>query len=323
MSENHEKIYTIYDRVIKRCLSLSEKTTVGLINGLYGKNYPVDSKVFYNWTEHHDEDLRRTLADTIITIVNGDRAESYHIEAQMTKDEGIVMRVIEYGFGHALKNRREAQVLRFPAPLVLYLYENGDIPLIQELTIDFGDQGSFCYQVPTVNYLSMTVEELNQKKLIVLIPFQLLRLRKEIERARTPENLEALKNLVQHDIIESIKANEDAGNITKSDGRRLKQMTLQLFRHIYARYEEMEKAGVSQMVEDALILDIDIIEHEHELKMKKLAQEKEEEKRLAIERKDSELQQKEQIIKKLVEQLKSNGHTPEEISQLIHTGDDN
>jgi len=49
------------------------------------------------------------------------------------------------------------------------------------------------------------MEELEKRKLIVLLPFQLLRLRKAIEKARTPENITALKKLICHDIINSIK----------------------------------------------------------------------------------------------------------------------
>lgn len=141
------------------------------------------------------------------------------------------------------------------------------------MTIDFGSQGTFLYQVSTFKYLDKSLEELNRRKLIVLIPFQLLRLRKTIEKERTPENLDALKNLITHDIIGSITENERAGNITKSETRKLKRMTLQLYHHIYDKYGEMEEAGVNSMVEEALILDIDIIEQEHKKELEAKEQE--------------------------------------------------
>lgn len=113
-----KKIHTIYDRIGKRCISLSKRSKVQLINGLYDKHYPEDSEVDYNWTEHHDDDLRKTLADTIVTINHSD---SYHIEMQMTVEEDIVLRVFEYGFGHAMKVRDGAYRLRFSSPMILYL----------------------------------------------------------------------------------------------------------------------------------------------------------------------------------------------------------
>ena len=78
------EIYQIYDKAFKRILTLSEKTVINLINGLFDTDYPIDSKITYNWTEHEDKDLKRTLADSILTI-NG--KDSYHIEAQMTEAE--------------------------------------------------------------------------------------------------------------------------------------------------------------------------------------------------------------------------------------------
>lgn len=274
-----EQLHTIYDRIGKRCLSLSQKTTVQLINGLYGTEYPEDSTVDYHWTEHEGEDLKRTLADTIITI---NHAYSYHMELQMTKDQEIVLRVFEYGYRHALTRRDTEMALDFPEPMVLYLYDAGNVSEEEELLIRFGSQGEFRYRVPVFKYLSIPTEELNRRKLIVLIPFQLLRLRREIERKRTPKNIEALKRLIRHDIIDSIKDNEEAGNISSSDARKLRQMTLMLYRHIYQKYDELEKEGVNAMAEEGLILDIDVIELEHKRELQKVIQEKEQEKNLAI-----------------------------------------
>jgi len=261
------EVHTIYDRAAKRCLSLSKETTIMLINGLYGKEYPLDSEVEYHWTEHHDNDLKKTLADTIIRIAHMDR---YHIEIQMYPDEDIVLRVFEYGFGNALVNRDGKEILVFPKPKILYLYEDGGVPDVQELTIDFGMGELYTYRVPVVKYLKMDMEEVNRKKLIVLLPFQLLRLRKAIEKERTEENMEQLKNLICHDIIKTVEMNVSAGNITASVGRKLKRITLQLYRHIYERYDEMERAGVNQFVEEALILDIDVIEAEQLKKLSEL-----------------------------------------------------
>ena len=85
-----KQFHTIFDRVAKRCLSLSPKTTIQLINGLYGTNYPLDSPVEYNWTEHTSDDLRRTLADTIITVGT---VKSYHVEFQMSEDGDLILRI--------------------------------------------------------------------------------------------------------------------------------------------------------------------------------------------------------------------------------------
>ena len=74
-----EQIYQIFDKIFKKILTLSATAVINLINGLFGTNYPKDSTITYNWTEFQDDELRRTLADTILTINDW---YSYHIEAQ-------------------------------------------------------------------------------------------------------------------------------------------------------------------------------------------------------------------------------------------------
>ena len=254
-----ETYHDIYDRIAKRCLTLSNRAIVQFINGVYGVNHDLDSRVTYNWTEHVDEELKRTLADTIITI---NHAYSYHIEFQIDTDGSIIFRMLDYGFHHAIKNHTGSDVLEFPEPVVIYLYEGQSLPDERRLTIRFGSQGTFEYSVPVIKYLTLSEEELDKKKMIILIPFQLLKLRREFEKARTPENLEALKRLVSHDIIESISINLKAGNITPVDAQRLGQLTQALFHHIYDRYPEVAEEGVDDEVDDALILEIDIVEQE-------------------------------------------------------------
>ena len=118
------QIHDIYDRVAKRCFSLSPRCTVQLINGLYGTDYPQDSSVIYNWTENEDDKLKRTLADTIVTI-NG---RGFHVEFQMTKDGDLNLRVFEYGAHYAVSNYDGNGKMDFPEPLIVYLYDENSYP---------------------------------------------------------------------------------------------------------------------------------------------------------------------------------------------------
>ena len=94
-------VYHIYDKLFKKILTLSSVAVVNLINGLFDTDYPTDSTITYNWTEFEKEDMRKILADTILTI-NG--CHSYHMEAQMEEDETIILcrsnkRAIKYNLG--------------------------------------------------------------------------------------------------------------------------------------------------------------------------------------------------------------------------------
>lgn len=71
------------------------------------------------------------------------------------------------------------------------------------------------------------------------------------------------------------------------------------YEHIYSHYEEMEKEGLNDMTDESLMLDIDIIEKEHEEEIKRIVAEKDAELTL----KDAELISKDAEIARLKKQL--------------------
>ena len=253
-----KEIHQIYDKAFKRILTLSDKAVINLINGLFGTDYPTNSKITYNWTEHEDKELKRTLSDSILTI-NG--RDIYHMEAQMTEDEEIVFRVFEYGFGHAYKNRTVisgGEQMIFPRPCIIYLDEGKKdrIPDEYMLVLKFENQGEFSYKVPVFKLQSISMQELNDKKLIALLPFLLLKLRKRMEKIRSKENMEELQNLVMNDIIGAIHKNEELGNLSRSDALDLIDLTTRLYMKIYSKYKEMEDFTM-RMVDQSLELASD------------------------------------------------------------------
>ena len=301
-----KEIHQIYDKAFKRILTLSDKSVINLINGLFGTDYPTNSKITYNWTEHEDKDLKKTLSDSILTI-NG--RDSYHIEAQMTEDEEIVFRVFEYGFGHAYKNRiieSGGESMVFPQPCIIYLDEgkNDKLPDEYTLTLQFKEQGEFIYKVPIVKLQNISLHELNDKKLIVLLPFLLLKLRKKVDKIRSKESMNELQKLVMDDIIESINKNVEIGNISSTDAFDLKALTTMLYMKIYSKYEELEDFTM-RLYDQSLELPSDkyektVEELENEVKeMKDVIEAKDESLRM----KDVHIKEQEQIIKELKRQL--------------------
>jgi hypothetical protein len=138
--------------------------------------------------------------------------------------------------------------------------------------------------------LETSLEDLNHKKMIILIPFQLLRLRDKLSKKRSKDNLEELKSLIQNDIIGSIEDNLAIGNITMADAIKLKRLTHQLYDHIYSHYEEMEE--INMLSDQSLMFDIDYMEERHE---KEIAQ--------IISLKDAEITEKNSEIALLKAQL--------------------
>ena len=146
----------------------------------------------------------------------------------------------------------------------------------------------------------MSVEELNRKKMIALLPFQLLKLRKKIENLRTEENLEELQNFVVNDIIESVYENETIGNISHSDALDLIELTTKLYMKIYSKYKELEDFTM-RMCDQSLELISD--------KYEKTVEELEEE--------NAELREKVNDMESVIDELKSViGNLQEQVREL-------
>lgn len=250
----NEQIYQIYDRIFKRIFNLSNMAIIGLINGLFGTNYSQDCEVIFPNKEYIGAVLNKKLADVFLII----QGVSYHLEAQINVDGDIIFRAFEYGFHYAINNRDESAILRFPEPIIIYLDSNVSVPPTSTLTLDFGTQGTFNYEVKNFVYQEHEIQELNRRKMILLIPFQLLKLRKIIEKSPTEKHFKMLQELIQNDILASIKANLQVGNITEDDARQLYELTGILYEHIYKHYDELGgNSDMRPLLDGAIELPLD------------------------------------------------------------------
>ena len=282
-AKKEENIAQIYDKIFKRILTLSNVAVINFINGIFGKNFPKDSKLTYNWTENIKNSLEKTIADTIITIND---TEKFHAEVQITGDSIIAIRVFDYGYQEALKYKKienDRIILNFPQSKVIFLEHNSNTPDIVVLELDFGKQGKFEYKIPTMKFLDYSIDELNEQNMVILLPLYLLKLRKEIEKEQSTENAIKLKTLINDGIIKSIEENEKAGNITNEDTTILIGLLKKLYTHLYGNIKKFKEEGVNDMITDKLILDTDILIYERDQLLLE-AEKREEKKALEIAR---------------------------------------
>lgn len=252
----------IFDRAFKKILTLSSKAVTNMINGLFNTNYDPDTTtISYHWTEHQaDTTLKNTLADTILILNSKD---AYHMEAQITEDQEIIFRVFSYGYGYADVNKEPLPsdtashfnfVLHFPTPCIIFLGDvSSKVPDKYNLQLDFGDQKIYTYTVPTVKLADISAQELNNRKMVILIPFHLLKLRKLMAKNRSHDTICSLKKLVETDILGSIETNQQLGNITSSDAHQLISLTKKLYSYLYETYTESEE--VHDMIDQSLELE--------------------------------------------------------------------
>jgi len=269
-------INQIYDKILKRILTLSAGAVINLINGLFGTNFPLNSKIVYNWTESVDDKLGKTISDTILTIHVGEEKHRFHLEAEIdcgsTNDISIVLRVFEYGYRDALKHRevgKDKITLKFPKPKIILLEHNSNSPDEVTLELDFGAGKTIEFGVPTVKFLDYSIEELNAQRMVILLPLYLLKLRQQIEKAVKEgvvrQNAQALKDLINDGILKVIDENEKAGHIESYDAYVLAGLVKKLYDHLYGNIQEFEEEGVRSAMDDILL-----VEYEEEIWNEKL-----------------------------------------------------
>ena len=263
-AQSDDNIAQIYDKIFKRILTLSNVAVVNFINGIFGRDFPKDSKLTYNWTENIKNSLEKTIADTIITVND---TEKFHAEVQINSDSTIAMRVFDYGYQDALKYRKvenDRIILEFPQSKVIFLEHNSNTPDTVILELRFGNQGGFEYKIPAMKFLDYSIDELNRQNLVILLPLYLLKLRKEIEKEQSRENALKLKALINDGIIKSIENNEAAGNITHEDTVILIGLLERLYTHLYGNIKKFKEEGVKDIMAEKLILDIDRVMFERD-----------------------------------------------------------
>ncbi len=194
--------------------------------------------------------MKRRSLDILVTVAG---QETFHLEAQMARNELVALRVFEYGFLYAMASRDSPHSLRFPEAAVIYLNCKSSIPKKDVLHVSFGSQGGFDYQVKNFVYLNHSVKKLDHMGMAILIPFQALRLRRLLERqypkppqrpAFSQEEFSRLQDEIRHDIIDSIEDNLQAGNLTPDDAGQLLDLTSLLYEHIQNHFCEKRKGEV-------------------------------------------------------------------------------
>ena len=259
-------INQIYDKILKRILTLSAVAVLNLINGLFKTDFPLDSKIVYNWTESVDDKLGKTISDTILTIHIGEEIHRFHIEAEIdctsTNDVSIVLRVFDYGYRDALKHRevdKDKITLKFPEPKIILLEHNSNSPDEVTLELDFGVKGKIDFSVPTVKFLDYSIEDLNSQRMVILLPLYLLKLRRAIDKAMKEgavrQSAQALKDLINNGILKVIEENKKAGHIDSYDAYVLAGLVRKLYDHLYGDIQEFEDEGVKSALDDMLLVE--------------------------------------------------------------------
>lgn len=196
VSENtNENMADIFDSVFKTLLQRFPKLAVALINEVFHADYTEDEVITQGRNEYHSMD-GKVINDAMIRI----RDKIYHIECQSTSDGLMVIRMVEYDFKIALEEtrnilmdelkkkpeERSKEPLRFQFPQSCMICVRSGIEQEESLKLQIAmpNRQEALYEIPIVQAQSFSKEDIFQKRLLILIPFYVLRYEKDIRSGK-------------------------------------------------------------------------------------------------------------------------------------------
>ena len=164
---------TVFDSVFKTMVHKAPHLLIPFINEVFGRNYPEGCEIVcYN--SEHEGHKGAVIDDSVFRLQN----KIYHVECQSIPDASMVIRMIEYDFAIALEdaiNRGKPYRLEFPASCVLYLRHSNKTPNVLSMEVALPNGQSFNYEVKVFKAQLINMDELFQKKLLILLPYYLMR----------------------------------------------------------------------------------------------------------------------------------------------------
>ena len=328
--------YYLWDEVLKKEVERYPWLILPLIREVFYKAYPDNTEIRLLATEYvvrriHKESgstLNSIFADIAVQI--GDR-DIYHMECQMNKDAGMVLRMLEYdihigliyGTGNIEKalsteTRRE---LVMPRSVILYLNDTRPMPAEEICLIRFADGTTHEYRIPVMNVQGYTIEMIEKKHLSMLIPFLPIRFRKYFNRKKNgvkqPIAVTIRKDLTEfiRECIMIIDREKENGTLTDEAGKEIIEFLDMTCSYLLKNEPELKKE-VRGIMRPIVMTQMERAEYEIKLINERLEEEKKEKQR-AEKEKNMYSERNENAIRKSIEKYGSSGLNRQEVKENI------
>ncbi|MHC6204605.1 hypothetical protein ACYULU_15600 [Breznakiellaceae bacterium SP9] len=331
--EQTRETQKLFDLMFKFLLKeASPGAIVHFINGLFGKDYPQDASVTFAATESveiqpaQSPKLTKKLGpiqSDMILVLNGD---AFLLEAQIDDDETIALRAFQYGFAYARQTKTISKdkaliTLLMPDTRIIYWETYGKTPDKVTLRLVFPDRSEHDYEIETFKMLNQSLETLEERKMLLLLPFCLLKFRKEVKkRSTTKEKRQQLAEQM-HELLLKLEAMIERGKklgfLSSGDVGMLLDRISQMHKELYTIYPEfmeeqmqLEERLKSRSVEQERYWKMQSVEQERY--WKKYAEEREREGKLK-----GELKGKREERNQIVNLIKTGNVTIEQLIEQL------
>ena len=205
-----------YDNVFKTMKSKHKRLFISVINDVFGKEYPLDTKVevlpsegYLTESETADgsKEIEEQISDFLIKI----GSEVYLLECQSYDDGSMAIRIAEYAFivarqfatwdiGHA--------TIPMPRFSVIYVKRTERTPKTTKITFTFPDGQKVNYESTNVILEEFTKEYIIEKRLFPYIPFYIARYEKDMISEGSIENAVRDLEYFRNELVRLYEAEE-------------------------------------------------------------------------------------------------------------------
>ena len=243
---------TPYDDVFRTLLNDCSSLIIPVINEVFHERYSGNEKVVFSANEHFlnrqggNEDER--ITDSNFKIV-GTVTKKYHLECQSNIDSSMLVRLFEYDTQIALDEgeiKENVLTVTFPHSAVLYLRCNESTPDKMKIKM-VTPGGEVTYDIPLMKSQQYTLDEIFEKRLLLLIPFYIFSHEKRFEEY---ENDETKLKLLQEEyelIKNRLEELMDQGEISEYMKCTICDMSNKVLEHIAVKYDSVKKGVQSVM----------------------------------------------------------------------------
>ena len=248
----------IYDGAFRTILNDCRKLIIPVINEIFDEHYTGEEEIRFFPNEHfldqQDAADKERITDTNFQII-GITAKKYHLECESSLPDGrITIRLFEYDAQIALDEgevTEETLTVTFPNTAVMYLRAYKKTPDKMKYVI-VTPGGTVQYDVPIMKVQSYSLDEIFEKRLLMLIPFYIFSHEKSFSEYNNNElKLEELKAEYRI-ILERLDDLEKQGIIGAFDKRTIIELSSDVIREIARKYENVQK-GIGAMMRGPLI----------------------------------------------------------------------
>ena len=248
----------IYDGAFRTILNDCRKLIIPVINEIFREEYTGEEKIEFLPNEHfldqQDEADKERITDTNFRVI-GKITKKYHLECESSLPDGkITIRLFEYDAQIALDEgevTEETLTVTFPNTAVLYLRNYKKTPDKMKYVI-VTPGGTVKYDIPLMKVQNYTLDDIFEKRLLLLIPFYIFSHEKNFPEYNSNEQkLEKLKSEYRY-ILERLDEVEQQGVIGAFDKRTIIELSSDVVKEIAQKYGNVQK-GVGDIMGGALV----------------------------------------------------------------------